>query len=212
MKTLVDLKGRFLLDSISYYNKNASLYFESTVELNMEDILNKFISYLPEGGEILDLGCGSGRDSLYLIEQGFDVTAIDGSEEMCELASIHIGQDVLEISFSDLDFQNVFDGVWACASLLHTAPDELEDIMSKVIDSLKTNGILYMSFHYGEFSGFRNGRYFNDFKTNSMKELLSKFENIEICEIWKTNDIRSEREDDIWLNVLLKKVEDGSKE
>lgn len=209
---MVDLKGRFLLDSLSYYNKNANLYFESTVELNMEEILNKFIDYLPEGGEVLDLGCGSGRDSLYLIEHGFDVTAVDGSEELCELASIHIGQDVLHLSFSELNFENVFDGIWACASLLHTVPEELIGLLNQVIRGLKIDGVLYMSFRYGDFSGFRNGRYFNDFKTNELKGMLNKLNMIDIIDIWKSNDVRLDKENDLWMNVLIKKVEDGLEE
>jgi SAM-dependent methyltransferase len=178
----------------------------------MGETLDKFITYLPEGGEILDLGCGSGRDSVYFIDRGFDVTAVDGSEEMCELASIHIGQDVLHMQFSELDFQEVFDGIWACASLLHTTPDELEDILSKVIESLKPSGVLYMSFKYGEFSGFRNGRYFNDLKTKDLKDLLSNFNNIDLLETWKSPDVRTERGDDLWLNVIVKKKSDEYEE
>lgn len=195
-----------MLDSIDYYNKYANLYFESTVELDIGDILDKFIRYLPEGGEIMDLGCGSGRDSLYLIEQGFDVTAVDGSEELCELASIHIGQDVLHMQFAELDFDEVFDGIWACASLLHITPDDFDEIFGKVITCLKPGGVLYMSFKHGEFSGFRNGRYFNDFKTKTMKDRINRYSELELLEIWKSSDARSEYGDDVWLNVLVKKI------
>lgn len=193
------------MDSIDYYNKYANLYFESTVELNMEDTLEKFISFLPEGGAVMDLGCGSGRDSLYLIEKGFDVTAVDGSRELCELASIHIGQDVLLMKFSELDFDEVFDGIWACASLLHTTPDEFEDIFIKVIKCLKPDGVLYMSFQYGDFSGFRNGRYYQDFTTKRMKDIIGRYSELDLLDIWKSSDIRSDREDVVWLNVLVKK-------
>lgn len=195
-----------MLDSIDYYNKYANLYFESTVELDMGDMLDKFIALLPEGGEVLDLGCGSGRDSLYLIERGFGVTAVDGSSELCELASIHIGQDVLQMQFSELDFDEVFDGVWACASLLHTTPDEFEDIFGKVINCLKPGGVLYMSYKHGEFSGFRNGRYFNDFKSKEMKDIINKYSELNLLEIWKSTDVRNENGDEVWLNVLVKKI------
>lgn len=201
-----------MLDSIDYYNKYAAIYFESTVDLNMEETLEKFVSNLPESAEILDLGCGSGRDSLYFIERGFDVTAVDGSEELCELASIHIGQDVLQMEFKDLDFHEVFDGVWACASLLHIPTEEMEEVLMKISDCLKPGGVLYMSFKHGEFSGFRKGRYFNDYKTKTMKELLSKNNELEIIEIWKSPDIRANREDENWLNVLVKKMEEKEQE
>lgn len=197
-----------MLDSIDYYNKYANLYFESTVELDMGDMLDKFIAFLPEGGEVLDLGCGSGRDSLYLIERGFGVTAVDGSRELCELASIHIGQDVLQMQFSELDFDEVFDGIWACASLLHTTPDEFEEIFGKVIKCLKPGGVLYMSFKHGEFSGFRNGRYFNDFKSKEMKDIISRLPELNLLEIWKSTDVRNENGDEVWLNVLVKKIDE----
>jgi len=200
------------LDSIDYYNKYANIYFDSTVELNMEETLDKFIGYLPESAEVLDLGCGSGRDSLYFIERGFDITAIDGSEELCELASIHIGQDVLHMQFAELDFKEVFDGVWACASLLHTTPNELEEVLGNVVKCLKPGGVLYMSFKHGEFSGFRNGRYFNDYKTKTMKELIAKQEELEIIEIWKSPDVRVERGNEVWLNILVKKIDDDKQE
>lgn len=195
-----------MLDSIDYYNKYANLYFESTVDLDMGETLDKFVTHLPEAGEILDLGCGSGRDSLTLIERGFDVTAVDGSKELSELASIHIGQDVLTMEFDQLDFHEVFDGIWACASLLHTPSEELQDIFKKVILGLKSGGVLYMSFKHGDFSGFRNGRYFNDFKTKTMKDFLSKFEELEVLDIWKSEDTKSESGDGLWLNVLVKKM------
>jgi len=205
------LKGRFLLDSIDYYNKYANIYFESTVELDMGETLERFVSMLPEAGEILDLGCGSGRDSLEFIERGFDVTAVDGSSELCSLASIHIGQDVLHMQFDKLDFQEVFDGIWACASLLHTSPEELEVVLGKVIDGLKPGGILYMSFKHGEFTGFRNGRYFNNYKTKAMKEVISKFSDIDLVDLWKTSDIRNEKQNEEWLNVLVRKVREEQK-
>ncbi len=200
------MKGWFWLDSIDYYNKNASIYFENTVDLNIEDILEKFISYLPEAGNILDLGCGSGRDSLYFINKGFDVTAMDGSEELCQLASIRIGQDVLHMQFSELDFQEVFDGIWACASLLHTTPEQLHEILGKISDSLNPGGVLYMSFKYGDFQGYRNGRYFADYKFHDIEEILEEHRDLTIMEIWKTSDIRTER-DESWLNIIVRKAE-----
>ncbi|HWT75702.1 MAG TPA: class I SAM-dependent methyltransferase [Mobilitalea sp.] len=193
------------MDSIEYYNQNATEYFEHTVDIDMQENWDRFISLLPEGGSVLDLGCGSGRDSAYFISRGFDVTAMDASEEMCDLASIHIGQDVLQLSFAEMDFDDVFDGIWACASLLHVPGSQIEGILTKVVKSLKTNGVLFMSFHYGEFDGIRDGRYYKDYRTKELKELISHINNLELIELQKCEDTR-EDSDIIWINVLARKA------
>ena len=193
------------MDSIEYYNQNASEYFEHTVDIDMQESWERFTGLLPEEGSILDLGCGSGRDSAYFISCGFDVTAMDASEEMCDLASIHIGQDVLQLSFTEMDFKEVFDGIWACASLLHVPSKEINEIFTKVIDSLKVNGVLFMSFQYGEYEGERDGRYYTDYRTKTLKELISRYENLEVIEIQKCEDSRPESEK-IWVYALARKV------
>ncbi len=194
------------MDSIEYYDKNAVEYFERTVDINMQSMWDLFTKQLPEGASVLDLGCGSGRDSAYFISCGFDVTAMDASEEMCDLASIHIGQDVLHLSFAEMDFNEVFDGIWACASLLHVPSDEINTILSKVINSLKINGILYMSFRYGEYEGERNGRYYTDYRSKNLKELIGRFENLEIIELDKCEDT-TDKSDDQWIYALVRRIE-----
>lgn len=199
--------GGGLLDSIDYYNKYASIYFENTVNLSMEKTLTEFLQLLPEGASVLDLGCGSGRDSLVMLDQGFDVTALDGSVEMCSLAQIHTDLDVLNMTFEDLDFNEVFDGIWACASLVHVEPKNLPDILNKVHAALKPEGIFYMSVKRGDFKGYRNERYFADYHKKDLKELFSKIEGFNIIDIWITNDVRPGRSSDSWINLLAKKVE-----
>jgi SAM-dependent methyltransferase len=194
------------LDSLEYYNQNAAEYFEHTVDINMQESWDRFTSLLPEDGSILDLGCGSGRDSAYFISCGFDVTAMDASEEMCDLASIHIGQDVLKLSFAEMDFKEVFDGVWACASLLHVPGKEMDGIFAKVVDSLKINGVLFMSFRYGDYEGERDGRYYKDYRTKTIKDLISHYENLEIIEIQKCEDYREDSEI-TWVYALIRKIE-----
>lgn len=194
------------MDSIEYYNRHAGEFYENTVDIDMHDYLDRFTAQLPDGGCILDLGCGSGRDSAYFISQGFDVTAMDGSEEMCNLASIHIGQEVLQLNFSEMDFEEVFDGVWANASLLHVPRSEMEDILTKVIRSLKKSGFLYMSFHYGEEEEEKNDRYYTNYNTRTLKELIAKFDKMELIEIKKSQDVIPER-DTLWIYAMVRKID-----
>jgi 2-polyprenyl-3-methyl-5-hydroxy-6-metoxy-1,4-benzoquinol methylase len=194
------------LDSIEYYSKNAGEYFDHTVDIDMQECWDCFTGLLPEGGSILDLGCGSGRDSAYFISCGFDVTAMDASEEMCDLASIHIGQDVLQLSFEEMDFNKVFNGIWACASLLHVPGDEIDAIFTKVVKSLKINGILFMSFYYGDYEGERDGRYYKDYRSKALKELVARHENVELVEIQRCEDTRPESNSE-WIYALVRRVE-----
>ncbi|MTK09869.1 MAG: methyltransferase domain-containing protein [Hungatella sp.] len=193
------------MDSIDYYNKYAAKEFEETVNQDMSEIMREFLNYLEEGDTILDLGCGSGRDSLTLYELGYDVTPLDASSEMCKLAEIHTGLDVLQMTFEQIDFDDVFDGIWACASLLHTPKKELSGILTKIARALNEKGILYMSFKLGDFEGFRGERYFSDFTADSISQLLRENGRFEILKLWETEDIRSGHSDVKWLNVLAKK-------
>lgn len=193
------------MDSIDYYNKYAAKVFEETAEQDMSVVMEEFLSQLEEGDTILDLGCGSGRDSLTFYELGYDVTALDASEEMCKLAEIHTGFEILNMTFEEMDFDGVFDGIWACASLLHVPKKELSGILTKIAWALKDSGVLYMSFKLGDFEGFRGERYFCDYTEDSITEVLKDNGRFDIIKIWETEDVRSGHSDTQWLNVLVRK-------
>lgn len=195
------------MDSIDYYERYANVYYENTAELNMGELLDRFLELLPENAEVLDLGCGSGRDSLYMEEAGCLMTLMDGSAEMCKLAEINTDKEVLNLRFEEMDFQEVFDGIWACASLLHVAEKDIDDIMRRVSDSLKPGGILYMSFRYGEDEEIRSQRFYHDYTEETAKEMVGRHPELEILDIWITDDIHTTAQDKDWLNVLVKKNE-----
>ena len=116
------------MDSIDYYNKYAVKFFEDTVDQDMSPIIGKFLAKMEEGATILDMGCGSGRDSLYMYELGYDVTALDASAEMCRLAEVHTGLEILQMKYEDMEFDDVFDGIWACGAMIHIPKDEMRAI------------------------------------------------------------------------------------
>ncbi len=193
------------MDSIDYYNRYAATYFESTVGLDVSENRIRFEKVLPEGGSLLDLGCGSGRDSLAFLEDGFEVTPLDGSPEMCALAEIHTGLEVLNMTFEELDFDEVFDGIWACASLLHVPENEMPDILKKVGLALKQGGYLFISVKEGEFEGIRDGRYFVDYKKRKLMDMLEDTEIFTVKEVWKSEDVKTHISDTRWLNIIAKK-------
>lgn len=193
------------MDSIEYYNKYAAKVYEDTVDVDMGEIMKEFLMELEEGDTILDLGCGSGRDSLALYELGYDVTPLDASEELCKLAEIHTGLDVLQMTYKEMEFEGAFDGIWACGSLLHVPKSEIRDIMIKIFNALYDRGVFYMSVQKGDFEGFRGERYFSDYTEDSLSAITEKTGLFEIIKIWETDDARSNHPDTRWINLLARK-------
>ena len=198
--------GVLSLDSIGYYNRYAATYFESTVGIDLSETRARFEKVLPEGGSILDLGCGSGRDSLAFLENGFEVTPLDGSKEMCALAEIHTDLEVLNMTFEELDFDDVFDGVWACASLLHVPEEQMPGILKKVGLALKEEGHLYISVKEGEFEGERDGRYFVDYTKRQLADLLEDTGLFKVKEVWKTHSLKMDDSETKWINIIAKRI------
>ena len=193
------------MDSIEYYNKYAAKVYEDTVDQDMNEIMQEFLSQLESGSTILDLGCGSGRDSLILHELGYDVTPLDASEEMCKLAEIHTGIDVLQMKYEDMEFEYVFDGIWACAALVHIPKKQLSAILEKLSKALKEDGVLYMSVKLGDFEGFMGERFLSYYTKHTVEDILNEVSLFDIVNIWETQDVRSNHSDTKWINVLLKK-------
>lgn len=193
-----------MIDTLTYYNENADDFIEGTLSADMSQVQNKFISYLKEGSHILDAGCGSGRDSLAFKQGGYTVTAIDGSEVLCQKASHLLGQPVRKMMFQEIDKENAYEGIWACATLLHVPSSEIIEVFRRLTRALKQEGIFYVSFKYGTFEGERGGRLFNDYTEEKFAQLFSHFPELEIVETWITDDVRPDREEK-WLNVIMRK-------
>ena len=130
--------------TINYYNKYTKSFIQTTRSVDFTNIQNKFLSYLPSGAFILDFGCGSGRDTKYFLKRNYNVSAIDGSEEICKEASKYTGIKVKQMLFEELNDQNIYDGIWACASILHLSKSDLFLVFHKMNKALKENGIIYI--------------------------------------------------------------------
>ena len=191
--------------TIDYYNENAEAFVSGTLNAEFTVTQDQFLTYIPEGGKILDFGCGSGRDARYFLTKGYDVEATDGSESLCKIASENAGIEVSQMLFSELDEYERYDGIWACASILHLTKDELKDVIPKMIRAVKPGGYIYTSFKYGDFEGYRGVRFFKYFTEDSFNEFITDYSGIQIVEEWITSDVRPGRGDEKWLNIILQK-------
>ena len=185
----------------AYYDHDPEGYSESTLSNDMTALLGRFASRLPQGGRVLDLGCGSGRDTIALRGMGFSVVPVDGSEGMCRVASENTGSEVRCLDILDLDYVGEFDGVWACASLLHVPSAELPRTIMLIHRSLRSDGVLFANFKEGVYGGMRDGRHYTDMTEGRLAELLESKGMVPI-EIWTSVDPRGVR----WTNSVSRKA------
>ena len=133
------------------------------------------------------------------------MAATDGSAELCRLAGSFTGIKVKEMLFQELDEIGVYEGIWACSSILHLPKQELLPVIQKMCNALKDNGVIYTSFKYSNFEGERNGRYFTDFMEDTFREFIKVISELTVEDQWITLDVRPGRGEEKWLNLILRK-------
>lgn len=191
--------------TLKYYNENAQSFASGTVSVKFTEVQDKFLEKLNPDAYILDFGCGAGRDTKYFLSRGYQIDAIDGSEQLCRIASKYTGIKVRQMLFQELDEKEKYDGIWACASILHLPKKQLREVLENMYAALKSEGWIYTSFKHGKFEGERNGRYFTDFTTDTFKDFIHDMHSLKIEEHWITGDVRPGRGEEKWLNLLLQK-------
>ena len=195
------------MDTLDYYQTNAKDFFNQTINVDMQNVYQPFLENLADGQQkILDVGCGSGRDSVFFANKGFEVVAIDGSKSLIDLAKqTDTRIDWQYLRFDEIakqSWQNQFTGIWACASLLHVPFEELPQILNDLIGCLKPNGVLYASFKYGNSEREKGGRFFCDINEERWQLIENQLNNAKTLKFWQTIDNRKNLQD-IWFNLIL---------
>ncbi|MBM6549798.1 class I SAM-dependent methyltransferase [Marinomonas ostreistagni] len=185
-----------------YYADHAESFAESTQAVDMSALYERFVPYLSAECSLLDAGCGSGRDAKFFQSLSFRVAAFDASPELAALASEYSGVQVAVDTFQGFTAQAQYDAIWCCASLLHVPKAELGDVMQRLARALAAQGVIYMSFKYGDQERVKDGRFFCDQTEQTITAYLADFE---VCEMWVTGDQRVDRSAEKWLNVIVRK-------
>ena len=188
--------------TLDYYDSHAEEYRDDTVNVSTKYAYDRFLFYLPKTGKLLDFG----RDTKYFLSKGFEVDAVDGSKEQAAIASAWLQQPMKVMRFNELTVQNAYDGIWACASILHCPWEELHDVFGRMMKALKKEGVIYASFKLGDFEGYRGERYYTDLNVERLYQLISGFENCLLLECWESHDQRKDRFDEMWLNFIVRRI------
>ena len=193
-----------MTETLDWYNANADAFADGAHAVDLSALRGAFTAELAPGAHVLDLGSGSGRDALAFEAAGFSVTALEPSEALARKVAAVIRGEVLRMPVGALDVDARFDGVWACASLLHVPRSETPDALARVLRSLVPGGVFYASYKRGEAERWEAGRFFNDQTAESLDALLvgAGFERLRL---WETRDARPDRADTFWVNALARR-------
>lgn len=191
--------------TIEYFDEKAEKHFHDAFTITARDNQDLFLSRLAPGSLILDFGCGSGRDTAYFMEKGYRVVPADGSAGMCRFASEYLKMPVKHMEFNELDEENVYDGIYASASVMHLEYEKLKEVFPKMIRALKPGGIIYVSFKYGTKDGYLGKRYYTYMTEERLAGLLKDYDEIEAEETGIFGNEHPGQEDFRWLYAVLRK-------
>lgn len=184
----------------NYYSNNSTEYISTTQNVDMSGHYEHFTKFLNVGATILDVGFGSGRDMRYFAKNGYMVMGVDNVQEFVDHAQSE-GLNVALCDFHALPYNNEFDGIWACASLLHS--DNLLLAFNNIAKALKMGGYIYLSMKYGQGATVENGRFYQYIDEQKLTNLC-KQSNLTIVETYYSGDLlkRSRK----WINIILTKA------
>jgi SAM-dependent methyltransferase len=189
---------------------SARAYADATRQVDTSHLRSRFLVHVPRSEDapphLLDPGCGSGRDALTFRQAGYRIDALDASAAMAGLAREHAGIPVRVLRAQDLEDVEAYDGIWACASLLHVPWDALPDVFRRLERALRDGGVLYASFKPGEEERtVDDGRHFTDMTEARLRDRIRDLPGLGVIEVWQTSDVRLGPAHEPWLNVLLRR-------
>lgn len=187
-----------------YYNEHAAEYSARTIAADMSHLHDRFLSMLPSAGRILDAGCGSGRDLRVFSERGFRAEGIDASRALAEMAQAYSNTQCKVGRIEDIAAKGCFDGVWACASLLHLSKAKLIPALCRLQQALVPGGIMFASVQEGEGDELMSdGRYFAFYRLEEFL-LTVKSAGFSVVNAWISDDVLQTRPGTRWINVIAR--------
>ena len=188
----------------NYYESNAERYAAETISADMSEQYQRFLPLLKKGAKILDVGSGSGRDACYFQKQGYQVTALEPSKNLCREIRKVFSREIVCSEVQNYRPTERYDGIWACASLIHLKEEEVLHFFEKIDLYLEDSGIIYVSGKNGISTGeVEDGRFFLEFTEQLVEKILTVNKQLKLEQLWYTEDVNS-RKGFRWLNVIFR--------
>jgi len=191
-----------------YYHTNYKQFFNQTVDIDPSLFLSSFVRTIPANISILDVGCGSGRDLLWLKNQGFQVIGFERSAKLAAMARELSGCEVIEGDFETYNFSQLsFDAILASGSLVHIPHNDVPRILENIIKALNTksshNSFLYISLKAGK--GIKKDSQNRIFYLWDDESLKSIFSDLGFNVIHSAKSQSAKNSKDLWIGYILQK-------
>jgi SAM-dependent methyltransferase len=159
--------------TIAFYDRDAESYAQSAIDHGERASLAAFEAALPRGADVLDLGCGGGHESAWLIARGHRVVSQDASAGLAAEAYRRFGLSIVVAEFVQLENDCTFDGVWSAAALHHARVEDLPDIVARVARALRPGGLLSATMKCGEDRRDSLGRFYCAMSAGAARALFA---------------------------------------
>ena len=192
------------IQNLKYYNANAQNFLERASKTDMSFSYKEFEKHLSSGNHILDAGCGPGVHAAYFLSRGYKVSGFDSSSKFVKMSREIKGFNVEENTFQEICYDEIFDGIWACASLLHIPDSEIDNVLTRLFAALKSGGVCCLSVKVGDGWTEENGRYFNHYTQERLNEVVCR-QSVEIVKVWQDEAKNYRLIQRQWISMIVRK-------
>lgn len=185
-----------------FYEDHAVEYFSWTFGAQTQFVLDRFLSHLPAKASILDAGCGSGRDLKFFLSRGHCALGIDASTALVQMAAEYSGAPCEVARIESISHEERFDGIWACASLLHLPRDVFRPALRCLNRALKRGGKLFMAVQEGQGEAILpDGRLYVYYSEDDIRTSLDAA-GLAVDELWTSQNSVEAVHQPVWINVI----------
>ena len=193
--------------TLEHYNQRAEDFWQGTRDHDVSQNIASLLRYIEGEGphQILDFGCGPGRDLQVFAALGHHVVGLDGAERFAEMARAHGVGEVWQQDFVALDLPPArFEGIFANATLFHVPSQELPQVLAKLSATLKPGGVLFSSNPRGNNQeGWNAGRYGSYHDLDAWRRFMSDAGFVELEHYYRPEGLP--REQQAWLASVWRK-------